>query len=290
MLVSTTGAGSSPASGFPVVCAGGSRGVRSPGEFTARRVSAVDTISRRTNRLASPPAPGGIPRFADPAKGVLAATDAENHWRYAVGTRHFLGLVWRRVERGREGRHAGRLSPSGWSSRITLAGRADFQYHHQPFNYFASFAPGTRGPGRSICEDYDGRSHRGDRRWHAAAGGLLQAAGQPERAPGLHRRSVAATSTSPTSIAQLQKSPQWARRAAHRHLRRERRLLGPRPAAGGRSLGPGTRIPAIIVSPYAKNGFVDHTSYDTTSIIQIHHAALRASSRCRAHARPRPAT
>jgi phospholipase C len=33
--------------------------------------------------------------------------------------------------------------------------------------------------------------------------------------------------------------------------------------------GPGTRIPTIIVSPYAKRGFVDHTEYDTTSILKL---------------------
>ena len=27
--------------------------------------------------------------------------------------------------------------------------------------------------------------------------------------------------------------------------------------------------PAIIISPYAKKGYVDHTSYDTTSIIKF---------------------
>jgi phospholipase C len=33
--------------------------------------------------------------------------------------------------------------------------------------------------------------------------------------------------------------------------------------------GPGTRIPSIIVSPYAKRGFVDHTPSDTTSILRF---------------------
>jgi len=33
--------------------------------------------------------------------------------------------------------------------------------------------------------------------------------------------------------------------------------------------GPGSRIPAIIVSPFAKKGYVDHTQYDTTSIIKF---------------------
>ena len=33
--------------------------------------------------------------------------------------------------------------------------------------------------------------------------------------------------------------------------------------------GPGSRIPAIIVSPFAKRGYVDHTLYDTTSILRF---------------------
>jgi phospholipase C len=31
--------------------------------------------------------------------------------------------------------------------------------------------------------------------------------------------------------------------------------------------GPGSRVPTIIISPLAKRGFVDHTLYDTTSIL-----------------------
>jgi phospholipase C len=31
--------------------------------------------------------------------------------------------------------------------------------------------------------------------------------------------------------------------------------------------GPGTRVPTIIISPFAKRHFVDHTTYDTTSIV-----------------------
>lgn len=33
--------------------------------------------------------------------------------------------------------------------------------------------------------------------------------------------------------------------------------------------GPGIRIPAIIISPYAKKGAIDHTTYDTTSILKL---------------------
>ncbi|MGH9759361.1 MAG: alkaline phosphatase family protein, partial [Blastocatellia bacterium] len=31
--------------------------------------------------------------------------------------------------------------------------------------------------------------------------------------------------------------------------------------------GPGTRVPGIIISKFAKRGFVDHTQYETVSIL-----------------------
>jgi phospholipase C len=33
--------------------------------------------------------------------------------------------------------------------------------------------------------------------------------------------------------------------------------------------GPGSRVPTIIASPFARKGFIDHTPYDTTSILQF---------------------
>ena len=33
--------------------------------------------------------------------------------------------------------------------------------------------------------------------------------------------------------------------------------------------GPGARVPAIVISPFAKRGFVDRTPYDTTSILRL---------------------
>jgi len=37
----------------------------------------------------------------------------------------------------------------------------------------------------------------------------------------------------------------------------------------GDRFGPGTRIPTVIVSPFAKRGVVDHTAYDTASILKL---------------------
>jgi len=33
--------------------------------------------------------------------------------------------------------------------------------------------------------------------------------------------------------------------------------------------GPGIRAPAVIISPFAKRHYVDHTTYDTTSILKL---------------------
>ena len=43
--------------------------------------------------------------------------------------------------------------------------------------------------------------------------------------------------------------------------------MGPRVAAEGRRLGPGTRIPALVIGGRLRQSGVDHTSYDTTSIL-----------------------
>ena len=33
--------------------------------------------------------------------------------------------------------------------------------------------------------------------------------------------------------------------------------------------GPGTRVPAMLISPFAKRGFIDHTVMDTTAIDRL---------------------
>ena len=37
----------------------------------------------------------------------------------------------------------------------------------------------------------------------------------------------------------------------------------------GYRCGPGSRVPALLVSPHVKKGHVDHTFYDTTSILRF---------------------
>ena len=41
------------------------------------------------------------------------------------------------------------------------------------------------------------------------------------------------------------------------------------PVPAGDRWGPGSRIPALIVSPFARKGYVDKTQYDTGSILRF---------------------
>ena len=56
-------------------------------------------------------------------------------------------------------------------------------------------------------------------------------------------------------------------------------------SAGGRAdfFGPGSRVPTIVVSPFARKGTIDHTQYETTSILRLigerHHLAPLPSAR-----------
>jgi phospholipase C len=70
-------------------------------------------------------------------------------------------------------------------------------------------------------------------------------------------------------LARLRKSPQWGKMLVIVTYDENGGFWDHVPPPAGDQFGPGTRIPTLIVSPYAKRGFVDHTTYDTTSILKF---------------------
>ena len=106
-----------------------------------------------------------------------------------------------------------------------------FQYHHQPFNYFADYAPGTAGPRRAPARRGGVHRRRAARgRAAPAAGQLRQAERRRERAPRLRQRAEG----SDHLVDLLKAIERGALRQGHdgrRDLRRVRRPVGPRPAA-----------------------------------------------------------
>jgi acid phosphatase len=70
-------------------------------------------------------------------------------------------------------------------------------------------------------------------------------------------------------VAKLQASPQWSNMVIVITYDEFGGAWDHRAPPAGDLLGPGTRIPAIIISPFAKRAFVDKTPYDTASILRF---------------------
>jgi acid phosphatase len=70
-------------------------------------------------------------------------------------------------------------------------------------------------------------------------------------------------------IAHLKKSPQWKNMVVIVTYDENGGFWDHVAPPKGDRWGPGTRIPAIVISDYAKKHYVDHTPYDTTSILRL---------------------
>lgn len=150
----------------------------------------------------------------------------------------------------------------------TARAAPDFQPHHQPFNYYANLDPVAHAADRAAhLKDYD------DLVADAAAGTLPPVAFYKPQGNLNQHEGYANVADGDAHIANLvqtlQASPQYKNMmivitydefgGVWDHVRPPK----------GDKLGPGTRIPAIIVSPFAKTGYVDHTPYDTASILRF---------------------
>jgi acid phosphatase len=156
----------------------------------------------------------------------------------------------------------------GNANGIATPEHVAFQAHHQPFNYYAAFDPVTHAEARaSHLKDYK------DLVDDAANGTLPPVAfSKPEGAFNQHEgyTDIADGDAKIASVVTaLRASPQWKSMlivVTYDEFGGSWDHVAP-PKAD--LLGPGTRIPAIIISPFAKKGTVDHTQYDTGSILRL---------------------
>jgi acid phosphatase len=163
----------------------------------------------------------------------------------------------------------------GGAWQATLDGKnarpvPNFQFHHQPFNYFKNMAPGTTErakhlkdgglAGAAFLAAIDaGKLEQVT--FYKPQGNLNQHAGYADIESGdAHIADV---------IAHLEKSPQWQHMVVVVTYDENGGFWDHVAPPKADRWGPGTRIPAIVVSPYARKGKVDHTQYDTTSILRL---------------------
>lgn len=151
----------------------------------------------------------------------------------------------------------------------------NFQYHHQPFNYFAQFGPEQPNERNHHLRDGGLGDESSSNRFLADAeagklppvtfykpqGNLNMHAGYADVAAG-DRHIVRALKV-------LRESPQWQHMVVIVTVDENGGWWDHVAPPKGDRWGPGTRIPALVVSPFARKGTVDHTVYDTASILRL---------------------
>jgi acid phosphatase len=218
---------------------------------------AVNTMQPPYQPSANPPAQGGDPAFADPNKPTTLPPQTEQTIGDLLSAK---GVSW--------AWYAG-----AWQA--TLDGKnatpvPNFQFHHQPFNYFAAYAPGTPAraehlrdgglSGAAFLADVDA-GKLPQVTFYKPQGNLNEHAGYADVESGDdHLADV---------VAHLQKSPQWGHMLVVVTFDENGGFWDHVAPPKADRWGPGTRIPAVIVSPFARKGYVDHTQYDTTSILRF---------------------
>jgi phospholipase C len=152
-----------------------------------------------------------------------------------------------------------------------------FQYHHQPFNYYASFAPGTAERRRHLRDEAEFEALAGDSRRHCRLKpvSLIKPVGSENEHPG-----YASEHTGSDHLVELLQAVQRSECAEDTMVIVTYDEFGgqwdhiPPPGQGATTpgphdeMGPSTRIPALTIAPGLHRGLtVDHASHDTTSII-----------------------
>ena len=151
-----------------------------------------------------------------------------------------------------------------------------FQFHHQPLNYYAAYAPGT--PGRAHLQDeaaFQSLAAASNRRCMLNSVSFIKPIGLENEHPG-----YTSEGRGSDHLVQLLQSIENSKCrddtmvvVTYDEFGGQWDHVSP-PGQGGTpgphdKWGPGTRIPTLIVAPGTHGDFaVDHTQYDTTSIVK----------------------
>ncbi|UEH09159.1 acid phosphatase [Pseudomonas sp. HN8-3] len=151
----------------------------------------------------------------------------------------------------------------------------NFQYHHQPFNYFKQQGPQNRAERDKRLRDGGLGDESSTNKFFAdVQAGKLPAVSfyKPQGNLNMHA-GYADVASGDRHIARalkvLQESPQWKNMVVVVTVDENGGWWDHVAPPKGDRWGPGTRVPALVVSPFARKGTVDHTVYDTASILRL---------------------
>ena len=169
----------------------------------------------------------------------------------------------------------------GWQAALTgksndeqFPSRPNFQPHHQPFNYFSRFEPGSADRTKHIRDAGLGNTPRTNHFLADVKAGKLPAVSyyKPQGNLNMHAgySDVDAGDRHISSVIEaLKQSPQWQKMLVIVTFDENGGWWDHVAPPKGDRWGPGTRIPAMLIGPHVKKGFVDHTIYDTGSIARF---------------------
>ncbi|HWT36358.1 MAG TPA: acid phosphatase [Paraburkholderia sp.] len=228
---------------------------------------AVNTMQPPYQPSGNTPATGGDANLADPANKTTLPPQTNQHIGDLLNN---AGVTWAWYS----GAWANAIAARQNNTSNVIYGQnltsPNFQPHHQPFNYFADLAPGTDNRAKHLL---DGGLNGSEFIKAIDAGTLPQVAFYKPQGNLNEHAGYTDVSQGDQHIADvishLQKSPQWNNMVVIVTYDENGGFWDHVAPPKGDRWGPGTRIPAIIVSPYAKKGFVDHTQYDTASILRF---------------------
>jgi len=232
---------------------------------------AVNTMQPAYQPSANPPAATDADLlFADPVKATTLPPQTQQTIGDLLDDKHvawaWYAGAWNAAVA--DGRQDPRRLRTAIYAPSTPRGAPDFQPHHQPFNYYRRFDPALHPEYRAAhLKDYDALLAD-------AANGRLPAVAfyKPEGNVNQHEgyASLADGDAHLTALVEhLRASPQWPHMVIVITYDEFGGVWDHVAPPTGDLLGPGTRIPALIISPLARAGTVDHTPYDTGSIARL---------------------
>ncbi len=154
----------------------------------------------------------------------------------------------------------------GWND--ALAGHAGplYQFHHQPFIYFANYADGTQAKADHLKDEQDFVAALQTGRLPAVS--FVKPYGLDNEHPG-YTDLITGENHVEQLIEAIRTSPHWNHTA----------IIITYDENGGfwdhvappvvDRWGPGSRVPTLVISPFARHAVVDHHRYDTTSILAL---------------------
>ncbi|HEX5901488.1 MAG TPA: alkaline phosphatase family protein, partial [Solirubrobacteraceae bacterium] len=151
-----------------------------------------------------------------------------------------------------------------------------FQFHHQALNYFKSFAPGTAARAAHLRDEaeFEALAQGSAKHCELKPVSIIKPIGAENEHPG-----YASVSSGSTHLVELLSAIRSSRCAKDTMVVVTYDEFGGQwdhvlpPGQGGTpgvhdNMGPSTRIPALVLAPGLRDDFVvDHTQYDTTSIM-----------------------